>query len=82
LREDLDRYSDGKPRSTKLFSAIFTEQADLAEPVSLVTTQFEFNKLVIVSLLNCVLVKSFQENFCQIAHGRAAGTPFLITFLW
>jgi hypothetical protein len=50
----------------------------------------EFNKSVIVSHLNCVLVKSFQENFIksfqenfsQIAHGRVAGTPFLITFLW
>ena len=28
------------------------------------------------------LFNYFEKNYQEIAHGRAAGTPFLITFLW
>jgi hypothetical protein len=53
---------------------IFTVQADLAEHVSLVTTQFEFNKLVFVSLLNCVLGKIISRKLLSIVHGGTART--------
>jgi hypothetical protein len=43
---------------------------------------FSLIKSVFVSNFTRALVELFLRNFCEIPHGRAAGTPFLITFLW
>jgi hypothetical protein len=43
---------------------------------------FSLIKSVFVSNFTRAVVESFSRNFREIAHGRAAGTPFLITFLW